>query len=183
MRIYWSANPQSWWPLTADSEEINKRRVRMSRLYIGVLALVVMCCQIAPSAAMRMPVVNSGQNSRTSLEMSSQGGLVGNQKENKNNNRKSRSTLGSKTSGSTSSKISTNGISDHGAASRSSDDISPSDEFEPLYSQVRSYLSLQLQVFLYWFLFCVLFIYFILSPTLLEDNIVSITSNILLLLY
>ena len=142
MRLYWSANPPSSWPLMADSEEIKKRRVRISRLYIGVLALVVMCCQVAPSTAMRMLAVNSGQNSRTHLEMSSQGGLVGNQNENKNNNRKSRSTLGSKTSGSTSNKISPNGISDRGAAFKSSDDSSPSDEFEPLYSQVRSYLSL-----------------------------------------
>ena len=94
-----------------------------------------------------MFVTNARQNPYTYLEMSTRGGMMGNQNENNNNNnnnngqskvnnmnRKSRSTLGAKSSGSTSNK----GISDHGALSAaSSDDGSGSiEEFEPLYSQV-----------------------------------------------
>ena len=125
----------------------NVSRDLSNMLYIQILTLVLICCLLVPSAAMRMLIKNPSRTPFKSLNMSSRGSKMGNQIDNNvrthgniNRNKKnSRSSLAAKSSGSGSStgSTSTNGGNDRSIGSFSSSiEDNSSEEFQPLYSQV-----------------------------------------------
>ena len=147
--------PPRWSPVSREGKKtrkvLNVSRNLSKLLYIQILALVLICCLLIPSAAMRMLIKNPTRAPFKSLNMSSRSSKMGNQIDNNNNNnnnvrthgninrykKNSRSALAAKSSGSSSGSTSTNGGNDGSIGSFSSSiEDNSSEEFQPLYSQV-----------------------------------------------